>query len=77
MTDPPLNDEDRQALERLRRDVAEAKAAGRWETGTQLDDTDKFEGPIGADADGNVITYETPEEAQQAVRERRARQGSS
>jgi hypothetical protein len=57
--------------------VAEATAAGRWETGPELDDPDKFEGPIGADADGNVITYATPEEAQQAICERRARQTGS
>ena len=77
MTDPPMSDEDQLALERMQREVAQAKAAGRWETGPPFEDPDKFEGPIGADADGNIITYATTEEAQQAIRERRARQADS
>jgi hypothetical protein len=68
--DPRLNEEDRRSLARVRRRVAEAKAAGRWETKPPFEDTDKFDGPFGVDAEGNVLIYHTVEEARAAAAER-------
>jgi hypothetical protein len=69
--DPRLSEEGRRSLARIRREVAAAKAAGQWKTqGPYVEDDDKFAGPFGVDAEGNVLVYDTPEEAQAARAER-------
>lgn len=76
MSEPSMTEADRRAFEEMQRVVDAAKAAGTWETGPEDDSefADRFEGPIGADAEGNVIAYATSEEAMEAAREARRRQ---
>ena len=69
--DPRLSEEGRRSLARIRQAKAEAKAAGEWKTrGPFAEDDDKFAGPFGVDAEGNVLVHDTPEEAQAARAER-------
>jgi hypothetical protein len=74
--DPRLTEEMRQALARVRKAQAEAKAAGRWRT-TPVERPDRFSGPFGVDKDGNVLASDTPEEARRAYEERRRAQEGS
>ena len=68
--DPRLSPEGRRALARMRKEIAEAKAAGRWQTEPMDDPDGKFSGPFGVDKDGHVLIYDTDEEARRALDER-------
>lgn len=56
-----LTDEDREVLARMKRDVAEAKKRPDWDS-IPITNPEKFGGPIGADAEGNIITYSSIED---------------
>ncbi len=65
--DPQLTADDLAVLARMQQHVADAKAAGRWEIEEPDDETsDKFDGPIGVDGEGNIITYNSIEAARAA-----------
>ena len=59
--DERLTDEDREVLARMKREVAEAKKQPDWNS-VPITNPDKFAGPIGADADGNIVTYRSIED---------------
>ena len=65
--DPRLTDEERAVLARMQKRVAEAKAEGRWDV-KEVDPASaaKYAWPLGADADGNVVTHGSVEEARSA-----------
>lgn len=77
MFDPRLDEEDRRALIRLRQAKAEAKATGRWQTEPMDDPYGKFSGPFGVDKDGNVLIFDTEEEARRAAGEHERARGRS
>jgi hypothetical protein len=67
----PLSEEDRRTLAELRRQVAEHKARGRWQT-DPIADPEKFADPIGLDQDGNIRSYRSLDEFRAAMERPRA-----
>ena len=74
--DPRLSAEDRESLERMRREVAAAEAAGDWDV-EPVEDPEKFDGPVGGDAEGRIATYGSVEELRASGRRARGDDGDS
>lgn len=64
--DPRLSPEAQASLDRLRRDVAAARASGEWET-EPMEDPERFEGAIGGDNEGQIRTYGSVEDLRRAL----------
>ena len=61
-----LSEPSRAVLAQVRQVIVEAKAAGRWAS-EPVDDTGRFDGPIGSDNHGTVTTYQTLDELHRAA----------